>query len=151
MSVLFNHAIRYEWLEQGKNPITLVRQSTARQKTPEVLDPQEIQNLLLHLELPYHLMVLLAATTGLRRSELFALKWDDIDFTDRTINVTPLSTVKSSETVRRKPRRKLFRWPIMWRRNCRHGRSKVPTSSQMTGCLPALTIREHCRIGRPYS
>jgi hypothetical protein len=28
MSVLFNHAIRYEWLEQGKNPIVLVRQST---------------------------------------------------------------------------------------------------------------------------
>jgi hypothetical protein len=24
MSVLFNHAIRYEWLEQGRNPITLV-------------------------------------------------------------------------------------------------------------------------------
>jgi len=88
MSVLFNHAIRYEWLEQGKNPITLVRQSTARQKTPEVLDPHEIHNLLLHLEPPYHLMVLLAATTGLRRSELFALKWRDIDFTDRMINVT---------------------------------------------------------------
>jgi integrase len=88
MSVLFNHAIRYEWLEQGKNPITLVRQSTARQKTPEVLDPHEIHNLLLHLEPPYQLMVLLAATTGLRRSELFALKWDDIDFTDRIINVT---------------------------------------------------------------
>jgi integrase len=88
MSVLFNHAIRYEWLEQGKNSITHVRQSTARQKTPEVLDPHEIQNLLLHLEPPYHLMVLLAATTGLRRSELFALKWRDIDFTDRMINVT---------------------------------------------------------------
>jgi hypothetical protein len=38
MSVLFNHAIRYEWLEQGKNPITLVRQSGARQTTPEVLE-----------------------------------------------------------------------------------------------------------------
>lgn len=74
MSVLFNHAIRYEWLEQGKNPITLVRQSTARQKTPEVLDPLEIQSLLLHLASPYRLMVLLAATTGLRRSELFGLK-----------------------------------------------------------------------------
>ncbi len=24
MSVLFNHAIRYEWLEQGRNPITFV-------------------------------------------------------------------------------------------------------------------------------
>lgn len=88
MSVLFNHAIRYEWLEQGKNPITLVRQSTARQKTPEVLDPHEIQNLLLHLESPYRLMVLLAATTGLRRSELFALKWGDIELTDRLINVS---------------------------------------------------------------
>src|SRR5258705_3603781 len=88
MSALFNHAIRYEWLEQGKNPITLVRQSTARQNTPEVLEPQEIQNLLFHLESPYRLMVLLAATTGLRRSELFALKWGDINFTDRTINVS---------------------------------------------------------------
>lgn len=25
MSVLFNPAIRYEWLAQGKNPITLAR------------------------------------------------------------------------------------------------------------------------------
>ena len=87
MSVLFNHAIRYEWLEQGKNPITLVRQSTARQKTPEVLDPHEIQNLLFQLESRYRLMVLLAATTGLRRSELFALKWKDIDFSNETLNV----------------------------------------------------------------
>lgn len=36
MSVLFNHAIRYEWLEQGKNPITHVRQSAARQTDPEM-------------------------------------------------------------------------------------------------------------------
>ena len=32
-------------------------------------------------------MVLLAATTGLRRSELFALKWHDIDFSSKTLNV----------------------------------------------------------------
>ena len=31
MSVLFNHAIRQEWLEQGKNPILLVRQGAQRQ------------------------------------------------------------------------------------------------------------------------
>jgi integrase len=30
MSVLFNHAIRYEWLEQGGNPITLVRQENVK-------------------------------------------------------------------------------------------------------------------------
>ena len=44
MTVMFNQAIRYEWLETGKNPITPVSQSTARQKAPEVLDPHEIQN-----------------------------------------------------------------------------------------------------------
>ena len=33
MSVLFNHAIRYEWLEQRRNPITLVRQSAQRRET----------------------------------------------------------------------------------------------------------------------
>jgi integrase len=33
-------------------------------------------------------MVLFAATTGLRRSELFALKWRDVDFTDLEIRVT---------------------------------------------------------------
>jgi len=41
-SVLFNHAIRYEWLEQGRNPITSVRQSAKRKSTPEVLDPNEV-------------------------------------------------------------------------------------------------------------
>src|SRR6267142_1361843 len=49
MSVLFNHAIRYEWFEQGKNPIRLVRQSAMRQLTPEVLEAHEIQGLLAQL------------------------------------------------------------------------------------------------------
>jgi integrase len=87
MSVLFNHAIRYEWLEQGKNPITLVRQTARRQRVPEVLKPSEIHNLLSQLPSPFRLMVLLDATTGLRRSELFALKWSDIDFSNLTIDV----------------------------------------------------------------
>ena len=86
-SVLFNHAIRYEWLEQGKNPITLVRQSAMRKSTPQVLDPNEIQSLLLHLDSCFRLMVMLDVTTGLRRSELFALKWLDVDFSNLTIDV----------------------------------------------------------------
>jgi integrase len=87
MSVLFNHAIRYEWLEQGKNPIKLVRQSTLRQRSPTVLEPHELQNLLSQPESPYRLMMLLAVTTGLRRSEPFALKWSDLDFTNLTIGI----------------------------------------------------------------
>src|SRR5258708_2458858 len=88
MSVLFNHAIRYEWLEQGKNPITHVRQSAARQKDPEILSSEELRALISQLELPINLMVLLAATTGMRRSELLALQWQDIDFHNSLIHIS---------------------------------------------------------------
>jgi integrase len=67
MSVLFNHAIRYEWLE--RNPITLVRQSAKRRSNPPVLEPDEVQRLLAQLENPVRVMALLDVTTGLRRSE----------------------------------------------------------------------------------
>jgi integrase len=86
-SVLFNHAIRYEWLDQGRNPITLVRQSAKRKRTPEVLEPCEIQNLLLELKSCFRLMVMLDVTTGLRRSELFALKWRDVGFSNLRLDV----------------------------------------------------------------
>lgn len=87
MSVLFNHAIRYEWVEQGKNPITLVRQSAKRIRIPEGLEPREIQTLWLQLNSCFRLMVILDVTTGLRRSELFALKWGDVDFAGLRLDI----------------------------------------------------------------
>lgn len=86
-SVLFNHAIRFEWLGQGRNPVTLVRQSAKRERIPEVLEPAEVQGLLLQLKSCFRLMVLLDVTTGLRRSELFALKWNDVDFSNMRLDV----------------------------------------------------------------
>jgi integrase len=87
MSVLFNHAIRQEWLEQGRNPILLVRQSAKRQRIPEYLDPEELRALLEQLGRRFRVMVFLDAATGLRRSELLALKWQDVDFDNLQINV----------------------------------------------------------------
>jgi integrase len=79
MSAIFNHAIRYEWL--NRNPITLVRQSAKRERLPDVLTAEEVGALLGELNDPCRTAVLLAATTGLRVSELLALKWSDVDFT----------------------------------------------------------------------
>jgi len=87
MSVLSNHAIRYQWLEQGKNPITLVRQSAKRMRNPELLEPREIQSLLLQLNSCFRVMVILDVTTGLRRSELFPLKWGDVDFSGLRLDI----------------------------------------------------------------
>jgi integrase len=86
MSVLFNHAWRYEFFD--RNPIKLVRQSAKRRTAPSVLIPAEIKLLLDNLELRERTLVLLAASTGLRQSELFALRWGDIDFSQGTMNVT---------------------------------------------------------------
>jgi len=41
MSVLFNHACRYELFD--RNPIQLVRQGAKRKKTPCVLTPADIR------------------------------------------------------------------------------------------------------------
>jgi integrase len=86
MSVVFNHAIRHDLYD--RNPISQVRQSAKRRTTPCVLGSAEIQALLAELTDVNHLLVLLAASTGLRQSELFALKWMDLDFESKQANVT---------------------------------------------------------------
>jgi integrase len=86
MSVLFNHAYRYELFD--RNPIYLVRQSAKRRTTPVILMPAEIKALINSLAVRERTLVLLAVSTGLRQSELFGLKWGDIDFAQGTVSVT---------------------------------------------------------------
>ena len=47
MSALFAHAIRYEWA--ARNPITAVRTSAKRLRTPDILTAEEFQALLSEL------------------------------------------------------------------------------------------------------
>ena len=86
MSVLVNHACRYELFD--RNPIYLVRQSAKRRRAPTVLRPAEIKALVDNLSIRERPLVLLAASTGLRQSEIFGLKWEDIGFTQGNMSVT---------------------------------------------------------------
>ena len=64
------HACRHEWLM--RNPMSLVRQSAKRTKTPDVLDADELRKLLTELQNPARAVVFLTAGTGLRISEALA-------------------------------------------------------------------------------
>ncbi|WP_348266174.1 tyrosine-type recombinase/integrase [Edaphobacter sp. DSM 109919] len=85
MSALFNHAMRYEWMD--RNPITKVRnigQALARDRYPYA---RRVRSSTFRAELRERTMVILAGSTGLRRSELVALTWSDIDLELMLVNV----------------------------------------------------------------
>ena len=86
MSAIYHHAMRYEWID--RNPIQLVRQSAKREKVPDVLELAELQLLLTKLDVRERTLVLLDAATGLRVSELLALRWGDVGFENLELSVT---------------------------------------------------------------
>jgi integrase len=86
MSVLFNHAIRWQFAE--RNPIqgplrggrAGVRQSSKRENIPDILEIAEVQAIVSKLRLRERTLLFLAMSTGLRRGELAGLKWQDVAF-----------------------------------------------------------------------
>ena len=79
MSSLFEHAIR--WQMVPVNPMNSVRQSSKRLARPDVLTLAEIKGIMAEITTPaIRVAVLVAAMTGLRRSEVRGLQWRDIDF-----------------------------------------------------------------------
>jgi len=143
MSVLFNHACRYEFFD--RNPIRLVRQSAKRRSPPVVLTPGEIRTLLEGLKIREKTLVFIAASTGIRQSELFALKWNDIDFSAGTMNVArsivhgfvgPCKTESSQKPVPIHPlvvaaldewrSQSSYRGPDDWLFASRHSNGRLP-------------------------
>jgi integrase len=92
MSSIFNHAIRWEVTD--RNPITGptkrsgVRVSAKRERTPDILEIQEMQLLLAGLGIRERAMLFLDMPSGLRRGELAGLKWEDFDFKKLHVSVT---------------------------------------------------------------
>jgi integrase len=85
LGTVFRHGMRYQWA--STNPIALVRCSSKRVQVPDILTPVEIRGILGELPEPARTVTMLAAITGMRRGELFGLKWEDLDFSKRTIRI----------------------------------------------------------------
>ena len=89
MSVIFKCAMRWGLVDLGLNPMALVRVKgiSRRQAEPRILNRDEIQALISRLADPCRTAVIFALSTGLRCSELFALKWLDFNWDQLTVLV----------------------------------------------------------------
>ena len=86
LSAVCSHALRNRWMRehpiQGK-----VRQSAKATQKQVPLELEQAQALWKELSLLPKIAVLLTAGGGLRRGEVLALKWQDIDFVRKTMTI----------------------------------------------------------------
>src|SRR5260370_2031802 len=107
MSAVCSHAVRYGWMTT--NPIRAVRQSAKRERVVVPLAAEEVQKLFSHLGPRERTLVLLDVPTGMRRGEVLATQWCDIDFDKRTLNIRKsiwqqhLGPVKTEESEKVMP------------------------------------------------
>lgn len=77
-----------EWGCMDNNPALGIRLPAKGNVLPKVTyQPEQVRQLLLSLPERYRTMAILAAVTGVRASELFALSWTDIDFERQAIHI----------------------------------------------------------------
>jgi integrase len=82
MHLLFERAILWELMDVQRNPMELVKLkgTSKRLKKLQILTPEKFQELVPKLREPYRTMVIVAMCTGMRVSEVLALRWEHIDF-----------------------------------------------------------------------
>ena len=90
MVAIFKHGQRYGLLPrtQEANPMIFVRQSSISDYEPAVLTFSQCVEILANLTGMHRVLVLADAATGLRVSEILALRWSDVDKAHSCIRVT---------------------------------------------------------------
>jgi len=83
----FRHAMRHEIFPT--NPIANVRQVRKRTIEPSIFEPAEIAEILRELKdtILAWTAFLIGAVMGMRRGEIFGLKWEDVDFERAILHV----------------------------------------------------------------
>jgi len=93
-----------------ENPITTVRISAKRLRTPEILTAEEFQLLFSKLPNRGRAMGTVCATKGLRISEALGLKWADIHFETEQADVLRSVVDGALVAARQKSRSNQCRW-----------------------------------------
>jgi integrase len=85
LKLMLKHAKQWRYLRE--NPAQEIRRLRVEAQEMDYLKPEEIRLLLQHADEPYQTLFLTAVLTGMRRSEVLALQWGDIDWTSSVIRV----------------------------------------------------------------
>jgi len=107
LSGLLTSAEEWQWIRPGAHPVRgrlrLPEKVSARQK--RILEPEQLDLLLMALTEPYRTIVLVAAFTGLRKGEIAALRWNDVGLgyinVDENLYRGELGTPKTRRSKRR--------------------------------------------------
>ena len=107
LSGLLSTAEDWGWLQRGVHPVrgnlTLPRREPTR--TKRIIKPEQFQNLVMALEEPYSTIVMLAGLSGLRKGEIAALRWNDIEpgriKVDEAVYKGRLGSPKTRKSIRR--------------------------------------------------
>jgi integrase len=82
----FYTAVR--WNLMSDNPFKHVQQCAIEERTPTYLTREEFETLLKVVNLPWlRDLIIVAAFSGMRRSECVQLRWEDVDFANQAIYV----------------------------------------------------------------
>jgi len=126
LSRIFAAATKWNYVDGNPaDGVVLPSKRSVRPKT--TFKPNDVRRILAHLAQPYRSMVIMAALTGMRASEFFALTWADVDFERALIFV----------------RRTFYRGQF--------GPPKTASSERAVpmGPLLADALREHLRLAPP--
>lgn len=78
LRTILKHAVKLDYLRE--NPALAIDKLRVERKEMEFLTPHEIQLLIQHADEHYKTLFIMAALTGMRRGELLAAQWGDIDW-----------------------------------------------------------------------
>ena len=85
LKVMFGTAKLWDYLDES--PTDGIKMLKEQNKIPHALTEDELERLIEHCSGLLHAVVIVAVDTGLRRSELQRLRWDDVDFEHRMLTV----------------------------------------------------------------
>jgi integrase len=113
----------------GKNPVKQVKFFQERQYVMKILDREEINRLIDAAAGHLKPILIIAVSTGMRKGEIFNLRWSDIDFVDHYIHIkktksnvmrrVPMNGVVAT-TLKNIERKSEFIFPSFWSKKHKH-------------------------------